>query len=389
MSVASSPAPGRSGRWPSGLIGTLALLIAIESTLAHHDRSLLTASAADWRLTREAATVEAPKADLLCFGDSLVKTGVVPTVLESALGLRAFNLAVIGAPPPASFFLLRRALEAGANPRALVLDFKPSTLISEYRPFVRDYAELLDPRDALDLAREDHDPGFFGQYLVHRFIPSMRLRLDIRAAMTDQLNPPPGPVYPPWLYVLERQQEQNRGAILHPISPFRGLPDPYPDGDIPSAQTHLFYPKYWYPRLTNLNYIKKFLDLAATREIPVFLLLPPIHPGAQAKRERQGLDADYETIVKKIRTRFHNVIVLDSRHSGFGYESFSDSHHLDREGALVQSEALAVVIGKYLNGRGDPARWVAIHRDLGQPSRMALEDMGQSRETLESARVRR
>lgn len=389
MSVASSPAPGRSGRWPSGLIGTLALLIAIESTLSHRDRSLLTVSAADWRLTGQAATGDATRADLLCFGDSLVKTGVVPAVLESALGLRAYNLAALGAPPPASFFLLRRALEAGANPRAIVFDFKPSTLISEYNGFVRDWAELLDPRDALDLAREDHDLGFFSQYLVHRFIPSMRLRLDIRAALTNQLNGRPAPVLLPWLTVLERQREQNRGAMVHALSGFRGRPDPFPGGAIPPTEAPLFYPEHWVPRATNLNYVKKFLDLAATREIPVFLLLPPIHPGAQAERERRGLDAAYEAIVKKIRTHYHNVVVLDGRHAGFGYDSFTDSHHLDRDGALTQSEALAVVIGQYLDGRGDAARWVAIRRDLGRPSRMALEDIGQSRRTLESGRVLR
>jgi hypothetical protein len=389
MSVASSPAPGRSGRWPCGLIGMLAFLIAIESTLSHLDRGLLPISAADWRLTRAASRGEATRAEVLCFGDSLVKTGVVPAVIESTLGLRTYNLAALGAPPPASFFLLRRALEAGAKPRAIVFDFKATTLVSEYNGFVRDWAELLDPRDALDLAREDHNLDFFGLYSVHRFIPSMRLRLDLRAAVTSQINGQPTPTQIPWLTVLERQRERNHGALLHGISGFRGHPDPFPGGAIPAAERHIFYPEIWNPRSTNLKYVQKFLDLTEARQIPVFLIIPPIHPGAQAERERRGLDAAYRIIVQKIRARYRNVVVLDGRLEGFGYEFFVDSNHLDREGALTQSEAIATVIGQYLDGRGDASRWVELRRDRPRSSHMALEDVGESRRSLESGRVRR
>jgi hypothetical protein len=177
--------------------------------------------------------------------------------------------------------------------------------------------------------------------------------------------------------------------MVHGVSSFRGRPDPFPGGAIPDVERHLFYPDLWNPRATNLKYVQKFLDLAEARQIPVFLMLPQIHPGAQAERERRGLDAAYQVIVQKIRSHYRNVVVLDGRHAGFGYESFVDSHHLDRDGALSQSEALATVIGQYLDGRGDASRWVAMRGDAARSSRMALEDLGESRRSLESGRVRR
>jgi len=43
------------------------------------------------------------------------------------------NLALARGPAPATFFLLRRALEAGTRPEAIVVDFKPSVLVGSPR----------------------------------------------------------------------------------------------------------------------------------------------------------------------------------------------------------------------------------------------------------------
>jgi hypothetical protein len=389
MSSALSPSMRASGRLPFGLVGMIGLVVAIEGALARNDHSIIPISAADWRLTRAAVSGEAMRAEVLCFGDSLVKTGVVPNVIESRLGRPVYNLAALGAPPPASFFLLRKALEAGARPRAIIYDFKASTLPAEYRGFIRDWAELIGPRDAYELAMEDRDPGLLGLYLAHRLVPSVRLRLDLRTAIADQLAGKPPAPGADWFTVLERQHGQNHGAMVNPTSWYRNAPDPFPNGTIPAGVHHLYYPESWTPRATNLNFVRKFLDLAASRDIPVFVLLPPIHPAVLAERERRGLDSAYEAIVRKVHGRYKNVVVVDGRHSGYKYDMFIDTSHLDHDGAAAHSQSLADLIARRLDGEPEDSRWVALPGPSVPATAVAVEDIGGSRQAVESGRFRR
>jgi len=62
--------------------------------------------------------------DVLCFGDSQMKFGIAPHVVAARTGRPAYNLAIVGGQPPASYFLLRRALEAGARPSAVLFDLQ-------------------------------------------------------------------------------------------------------------------------------------------------------------------------------------------------------------------------------------------------------------------------
>ena len=70
----------------------------------------------DWayRKSEKAATRDAKRYDVLVFGDSMVKQGVVPRAVEERSGLRVLHLAVSGSQAPASLALLARALAAGA-----------------------------------------------------------------------------------------------------------------------------------------------------------------------------------------------------------------------------------------------------------------------------------
>jgi len=185
----------RGPRWPAGFLGMLGLLLAVETGLTRGELGLGTVGAADWGLNRAEAVREGPGAEVLCFGDSLIKCGVAPAVLEARLDRTAYNLASLGATPPASYFLLKRALDAGARPRAILFDAKASTLnAANYWYTVRDWANLVGPWDALQLARDDRNPAFFGLHLVHYLIPSVRLRLDLRTRVVGQVSgAPPGP----------------------------------------------------------------------------------------------------------------------------------------------------------------------------------------------------
>ena len=63
------------------------------------------------------------------FGDSLVKHGILPEVLEARLGAPAYNLALPASTAPAQYYLLRRGSPCGAAPRAIVVnDIAPGLL---------------------------------------------------------------------------------------------------------------------------------------------------------------------------------------------------------------------------------------------------------------------
>jgi hypothetical protein len=380
----------RRPRWPVGFVGMLGLLLAVESILARGELGLDTVGAADWGLNRAEAVREARDAEILCFGDSLIKCGVAPAVLEARLDRAAYNLASLGATPPASYFLLKRTLDAGARPRAILYDAKASTLnAANYWFTVRDWANLVGPWDAWRLARDDRNPAFFGLHLVHYLIPSVRVRLDLRAKVVAQIaGAAPGPEIT-WGAIVERQHGVNLGGIYRPPTHPKAGPDPFPDGVLPLLEDVVCYPTGWSPYPTNLVYVDKFLALAESREIPVFFVVPPIHPGVQAGREKRGLDAIYIELVKKIHGRYKNVTVIDGRHAGFGHEVFADSHHLDLEGAAALTDSLARVIASRLGSPVGGDRWIPLPPFVRPASWPPIENMDESRVALARQAARR
>src|SRR4051812_42261979 len=117
----------RRGARPWGTMGMIVVVATVE-LLVHRveDRHFTTNAALSWAYGGRAADRKAAGRDVLCFGDSMVKFGVAPRVLEDRLGTKAYNLALYAGSPTASYFLLRRALEAGARPSAILVDFQPS-----------------------------------------------------------------------------------------------------------------------------------------------------------------------------------------------------------------------------------------------------------------------
>ncbi len=169
-----------AARRPSGLIGMLALVVVVEASIAGMRDDLVRPLGESWRFAAKAAETRAPGCDVLCFGDSLVKYGVLPKVIEAKVGLRAYGLASSGGTAPSAFFLLRRALDAGARPRAIVVDFASLMAADDGPPKLLNYPELATARDCLDLARTSNAPDFFGEAMVACLLPSARYRFEIR-----------------------------------------------------------------------------------------------------------------------------------------------------------------------------------------------------------------
>ncbi|HWE37494.1 MAG TPA: hypothetical protein VG406_13070 [Isosphaeraceae bacterium] len=361
---------------PTGLLAMLALVAGVEHFLARHDVDYVHPWAWDWKRAGSAASRQAVGCDVLCFGDSLVKFGLLPRVLEDRLGARSYNLAVGAGQASATYVLLRRALAAGARPRAIVVDFKPHLLAYNVHNSDHQWPELLTPGESLDLSWSARDAGFFAETMLGRLLPSVRCRAEVGAAVTSALrgeSASPRDALPP----IWRNWNVNKGAQVAP----RG---PGPPGAGEGWANELFPPD-WAPHPVNASYVRRFLALARSRGIAVYWLLPPIRPDAQADGERTGVDARFARFVESMRADCPALVVLDGRRSGYGAEVHVDPVHLDRRGAAALSADVATVIGR----GGVPAAWITLPSYRERPTRGPLEDLEESRVALRDQGRRR
>jgi hypothetical protein len=374
-----SSAPGRPGRWPAGLIGAIGLIALSNGWIAGHPGDLVGRSrlGASWRSAFGDAADEVSRAEILCFGDSLIKLGILPRVLEARLGQSAYNLAVLGGQPPTAHFLLRRALESGHKPRALIVNFSPLLLGMDPEANLEWWAALPSAGERLDLARQTRDPGLTASLILHGAIGSLSCRGAFRSALGfgafepahDEERPAPDE-----LEALVRNWRVNRGAQVAPRTfvPIRGsLPRPY-DGSGWS----------WQPRPVHAYYVDHFLSRAQALGIPVYWILPPAEAGWLARNERVGTLGAYRRYIEDCIKRFPALTVVDMQRARWDRSWFRDPIHLNRDGAVRLSIAVAGAIATARSGRGQSGRWVTPDDGGAAPPRPfqeLLEDLDQSR----------
>ena len=180
MSQHTDQPPARRARWPRGLLGMLGLVVLVETAVHRHELDWSGHVLLNCGYAGRAARAEAVSSELLCLGDSQMKTGIDPTILERELGRRSFNLAVLGCPTPLSYFLLRRTLEAGAHPRAILLGHM--TMGGGPRD-AHHFEAFVEPAEFLDLAWQSRDPDYVAALLLNRLLPSLRHREAIRSQL--------------------------------------------------------------------------------------------------------------------------------------------------------------------------------------------------------------
>jgi hypothetical protein len=365
--------------FPWGLLGMIGLLVTIESFIVCHDLVFSHPWGVDWRQSRRAASRYAPYCQILCFGDSLTKYGVAPRILKDRLGRRVYNLATIAGPPTNSFFLLRQALESGARPEAVLVDFIPHLLSSSPRRTEQLLPEVMSLRDCLDLAWTLRDPGLFGSLALARLLPSVKDRFEIRAQILSALR---GEATDRRGELLShvRNWTVNRGAHIVPTGPR------VPGDDLPLAPD--LYPPTWRCDPATDSYVHRFLGLAARHGIPVFWLVPPFSPEVQARRAQQGLDDQFSRYLHSVQAGYPNVVVVDGRDAGYDRTVHADPIHLNSTGASAFSLQVAEVLAHHLAATGGP-RWVDLPRHRDGPVDAAVEDVAQSRLAVQQGALRR
>lgn len=335
---------------PQGMLGAVLLIVLTERYVARHALEFVRPENWEWRLSARESRRQALKADVLGFGTSMVKMSVLPNVIEAQSGRRVYNLAVCGGLPPASYFLLRRALESGAKPEALVVDFHPHFITKDHWQAAGYWPDLLDLRDAFDLSWTARDAAFFAHTMLARAIPTVGVRFQLRAGVRSALQG----VYQP-LQSTNRNRQiawRDRGALI-------GGRNPQFRGSIAASYAPMFLRKGWYCDPIQKIYICKFITLAAAHGITVYWLVPPLIPELQARRDSAKLDDPYDRFAHALKNEFANLVVLDGRKSNYQHDVFLDAAHLDRQGATVLSSDLADLLSRDVGGKDD-ARWLSL-----------------------------
>jgi hypothetical protein len=352
----------------------LLLVGAIERSAIHGNLALLDPRAESWSHTARKLRQAVPGRDILCFGDSMVKCGMMPRMLRERTGRPAFNLAVVGGSAPSSYFLLRRALKAGARPSTLVVDFNQELLShgpgSKAKPYPLD--SLLDLRESIELCWKARDPDLFAGIALARLIPSVKVRNEVRTLVREKLKGEK-PDRDRIMVLLYRNWNFNEGAM---IDPKRGFQDN--SGIAPAEQNT----SAWRPDRVNEHYFHAFLDLAARHGIRVVWLLPPVSPGTQIIWEARGDESLFDRFVGAQLRRHPDVVVLDGRHSGYEATAFHDQVHLDRDGALSLSGSTGDLLRRGDLDPGGPSRWVMLPRYHRPTGEVPFEDLGQSLATV-------
>jgi hypothetical protein len=359
----------------------MAVLVLVgEGYVARHEFWFSTRTTAAWRFSARAASHRTSAAEVLCFGDSLVKLGVQPRVLEHGMGRSVYNLAAPGGQAPSSYYLLRRALASHpSTPKAIVVDFHPNLLAVAPRSSGPLWPELVSLQECLDLSITARDPSLLLGTALACLFPTIKDRLEIRASAIAALQGTTRPGLDE-LTALVHNWRVNSGAQVTPRA------DPINDLDESTGHEQM---AGWQPHRANTVFVRRFLDLAAERQIKVFWLLPPTSPAWQGRRDRLNLTAQYTRYAQHLQTQYPNLVIIDGRHAGYQRSVFRDSTHLDRKGALTLSLALAEVVVAHLDGSAGGSRWVDLPGYRDRSDVVPLEDVDQSRLVLQGRNTRR
>lgn len=370
-----SPQPG-SRHLPLGLVGMVVLIIVVEFCLATRSLDFMGDAAYAWQWAAKAAGRDALGSEVLCLGDSLVKFGVAPRVIESRSGRSTFNLAVTGGRPANSYFLLRRALNAGARPSALIIDADWLTADPFEIPYL--WPQLATPFEMVEMAWLGRNPRFLAYAGLSAVFPSVRGRYEIRSNILAATRGE-ATSFRVAANLSNRNWKANRGALIVPSThQLSALSVQVIDSTPPEAKI----PGRWKAHRVNTAYLDKLLDLAQERQIPVFWLFPPHYQMLERYFERPNWSGIQRDFARKRLDRYPNLIIIDGLHAGYDRSVVMDVSHLNRNGAIAFSTAIGDILRDRLtSGLAGSSRWIELpaYREAATDAR--VEDLAQS--TLE------
>jgi hypothetical protein len=354
---------------PLGLVGMFVLVALTECMVQRHEIDFVHMLFWDWKDNRGLAARVAPGCEILCFGDSQVKLGVIPQVFEARLRRPAYNLAVLAATPPSAYYQLKKSLAAGATPTAIVVNYKIDKLPLSPGVQHREWPELLSLWECWEIAAATSKPSVLASVTLGWLLPSYRGRRDIRAQLLRTLDGKKNEL-PVTSQAYRRNWRLNRGALVASREPLKRDTEVLPN--------LVYEPNYWRCDSANAQYVRGFLQLAAARQIPVFWIIPPVSPATQRVGELRGFDERYTALVCWLASQFPNLTVIDGRHADYPLAAFCDPIHLNRLGAETLSVSLAEIIGHSLRDGSQASRWLTLPAYRPATTGLTMEDFQQS-----------
>jgi hypothetical protein len=374
------------GRLPWGLFGMLALVVLAERFVDGRKMDFLDTDDWNYRASQRASSSrEVLRSEVLCFGDSLVKFGVIPRAVGDRTGRRVYNLAVPASQAPSSYVLLRRALDAGARPEAVIVDYYSPILRQSPQVIRTRWPYLLSTTEAVELAWSARDAEFLGSLIAARILPSLRgrasVRANIMAAVGGRFD------WRRWANTLtQRNRTRNGGALLLPNS---SRVAKLSAAEVETTRREIYGEFQCHP--VNAEAIRRFLSLAAAHGIQVYWVLPPACPTIRDGCVGNRADAEHRAFLLGWQARFPNLTVVDARNSFRDPDVFYDAHHLTGPAAYGFSLALGNALRHTLSTRGEgsepghdsSARWVHLPACQARPIPDGVEDLDASRLALE------
>jgi hypothetical protein len=240
----------------------------------------------------------------------------------------------------------------------VIVDLVPHLLAPDPRHNLRQWPELLEMAEAIDLILSTRHAGFGAALALGSLFPSVKDRHEIRSFFRAALQGRSASHRAEIAGQVARWT-RDRGALLSDERPAY-------DGSIDRANRGYFPPR-WRCHPTNERYLRRLLELAESRAIRVYWLLPPVVPRFQARREELGLEASYLQFARTLADRHRNLFVLDARHAGFDHSRFIDPLHLNRRGAIELTERVAGLLASLRAARVTGSRWVRLPDEPSRP----------------------
>jgi len=374
MNQASQPT--RRGGLPWGFCGMVVLVLLLEQGLFRDNLNFMDNVAVSWKYTGRNVHRKAKGQTILCFGDSMLKFGILPRIVSEVTGSKAHGLAIYSGSAPSSYYLFKRALDSGARPKTVLVDFARGILgdgpASQTRPYP--WLDLINSQEAIDLILTSGDSELLGNLGIQSIFHSTRRREVIRSYILARLKEEPTnqrDITP----ALWRNWNTNAGGQANSKG------EAFEDVVIPDSAP--IKPGQWRCDPTNEVYLARFLDLAKSRGITVYWMLPPVTPGTLSQWVHSGDEGLYTKFVQQVAARYPNLVVLDARYSGYDQSLFVDGVHLDRDGASALSADVARAMREPKVTDGQPKEsWVRLPNFKPQAPLAAIEDVGESRVAL-------
>ena len=303
----SSISNSKTERARRALLLAAALIVLLETAFAFLPENKLVKNF-------HADTVPARGPDWQIMGDSVARSGVLPSEIMAALppGALVHNAAVPATGPEFAYFMLQRQIALGKAPKAILYAPSPHTFSSDrVALLVGGYARWGEIATIASLGTEIPEVTYG---VLCKFSYTLRYREQLGSLLKDRRLD---------------AEEQDAATTGEQRAKHYTV-----------ATIHPMYKKPFQVADFNRALLEKFLNLASKNHIPVYWFIMPVMPAVAEGRAPYHFDADYASFLAELEQR-HLIQILQRDVMIWDETNFRDMTHLNPNGAARVSKLLA------------------------------------------------